>query len=543
MVQRSQDTANLDCRLTKSTLAAVSRVLGVRSRSVRLALVLFCFLGRNDISPALCARGATARKRWADSGGIDETNADLDSELALLLADSTALLPILHELQLDGIISIGPNNTFCMNLVYSVQILKALPEKLHRFWRLKALLFASHTIPWEYLEPEPTDMSTEFAHLQHTLFQIKYKKIYLTLDSNMKVEVISSLLEASKFTDVECRLSAVACAKEIMIGLKSRYLKYYVAYKESLALRLSGDVAQAKEVLGSILPIRGGYSSTRNVKTHSARGHILIQRALDYSQASELDKAIELLNGWGVTSRRPSPIESTVLFRKHLLMGELVRYRGGLNESLSHLQRSERLIDVQPELSFAPYRTDLFFNIGSTLIELDEFSYAESQLRKELLRQAKEEDNVAPLLNIVLAESIFAQKRYAEAQLICQEVAFQAPNSEREKLHLLILLAKIFHARSDWSRAYKFWNVALHKLGQFFPTYDHITMVIIESLCDIARRQGLHSLQLEFEERLSEFGDRMESLKGRHWIAGLNLWLDGLPRSLTSAHLYVAVAY
>lgn len=145
--------------------------------------------------------------------------------------------------------------------------------------------------------------------------------------------MISSLLEASRFTDVEGRLFAIANAKELMIGLNSRYLKYYVAYKESLALRLTGDVAQAKEVLNSILPIASRYSSSRNVKTHSARGHILIQHALDYSQASELDKAIELLKGWEAMSRHPSPIESTVLFRKHLLMGELLRCRGGFNES------------------------------------------------------------------------------------------------------------------------------------------------------------------------------------------------------------------
>lgn len=154
MVQRIRNTASLDCRLKKLTLTAVFGVLGVRSRSVRLALVLFCFLGQDDISLALCARGATTRKRWADSSGIDETEADLDFGLALLLADSTALLPILHELQLDGIISISPSNAFRMDPVYSTKILAALPLELRHLWRLKALLFASQTIPWEYLEPE-----------------------------------------------------------------------------------------------------------------------------------------------------------------------------------------------------------------------------------------------------------------------------------------------------------------------------------------------------------------------------------------------------
>ncbi|EGD87254.2 hypothetical protein H113_05848 [Trichophyton rubrum MR1459] len=388
MVQRIRNTASLDCRLKKLTLTAVFGVLGVRSRSVRLALVLFCFLGQDDISLALCARGATTRKRWADSSGIDETEADLDFGLALLLADSTALLPILHELQLDGIISISPSNAFRMDPVYSTKILAALPLELRHLWRLKALLFASQTIPWEYLEPECN------SHICSTpCLRYKITKDYWALDSNKKAEVISSLLEASRFTDVEGRLFAIANAKELMIGLNSRYLKYYVAYKESLALRLTGDVAQAKEVLNSILPIASRYSSSRNVKTHSARGHILIQHALDYSQASELDKAIELLKGWEAMSRHPSPIEST-----------------------SHLQRSERLISIQPKLCFTPYRTDLFFNIGGTLIELDDYTYAESQLRKELLRQAKEKDKVAPLLNLTLAESFFAQERYAKAQ-------------------------------------------------------------------------------------------------------------------------------
>ncbi|EFE35911.1 uncharacterized protein ARB_04845 [Trichophyton benhamiae CBS 112371] len=462
MAQCNQNTASLDRRLKKVTLTAVSQVLGGYSRCVRLALVLFCFLGRDAISLALCTRGATPRKRWADSGGIDETEADLDYGLALLLTDSTALLPILRKLQLDGAISIGPSNAFRMDPVYSTKILAALPLELRHFWRLKALLFASQTIPWEYLEPDfrPTDMSTEFAHLKHTLLEIKNNERYWALDSNKKAEVISSLLEASRFTDVEGRLFAIANAKELTIGLKRRYLEYYVAHKESLALRLTGDVAQAKKVLNSILPIVSRYPSSHKVKTHWAHGHILIQRALDYSLASELDKAIELLKGWEAMSRHPSPIESTILFRKHLLMGELLRYRGGFNESLSHLQRSEWLIGIQPKLFFTPYRTDLFFNIGSTLIELDDFTYAESQLRKEILRQAKEEDKVAPLLNLALAESIFAQKRYAEAQLIGCEVVCQAHISEREELHVLILFAKSFHTSSDWKEAYKYWHMA-----------------------------------------------------------------------------------
>lgn len=386
-------------------------------------------------------------------------------------------------------------------------------------------------------------MSTEFAHLKHTLLEIKNNERYWALDSNKKAEVISSLLEASRFTDVEGRLFAIANAKELTIGLKRRYLEYYVAHKESLALRLTGDVAQAKKVLNSILPIVSRYPSSHKVKTHWAHGHILIQRALDYSLASELDKAIELLKGWEAMSRHPSPIESTILFRKHLLMGELLRYRGGFNESLSHLQRSEWLIGIQPKLFFTPYRTDLFFNIGSTLIELDDFTYAESQLRKEILRQAKEEDKVAPLLNLALAESIFAQKRYAEAQLICCEVACQAHISEREELHVLILFAKSFHTSSDWKEAYKYWHMAFRKLSQCFPTYDHITRVVLASLCNIARRLELHSFQLKLEEILSEFEDRIESLKGQHWIAGLDLWLDSLSESLTSAHLYLTAAY
>ncbi|EFQ99241.1 hypothetical protein MGYG_02254 [Nannizzia gypsea CBS 118893] len=464
MSQSSQRRVIYFPRWLELTWAGTAQVFGECSETARLVLVLFCFLGHEDVSLALCVRGVATRKRWTDSGGIADVAPGLHSPLVPLIANTNAFRFIRDELRLKGAISTSSSDTFRVNSVWRARILAAVPDELHCFWRLVALLFASHTIPWEFLEPDfrPTDMSTEVAHFHHTLLEVQNNEGYSVLDRNMKTEVISSLLEATRFTGTEGHIFAVAQSKMLIDGLNVRYLQCCVLQ----------------------------FVSFEN--TSSWANFSVIEE--DYTSHGQTSKD---QNG-SLVSKRASTSQQT--------------------------------------------DPDLFCNIGSTLIELDDFKFAESQLRGEAMKEAEANNAIEPLLHLILAESIFAQGRFSEVEGICQEVQSQADLSNREELHVSILLAKISHVRSEWNDAFYHWSEALRTIEKSTPFHDHIARVILRSLCDVVHRQGRHNLRRKFEAKLSALGDTVLLVRGRHWITGLNLWQDGLPGSLTYMHLQVLAA-
>lgn len=502
---------------------------GIRSEDSMLLLVLLCFLAQSEVTPHLFIRGATPRKRWSESGDIEDMDAlrvGLAPELVHTLSNDTNLNLALCELQSLGAISRNPNDTYILDPAISAGIVGRLPPELHPFWRLQALVVAFRSFLWKYLEPRPSDMQKLLPHIRHTVLQVRDNEGFHSLASDMRTDLILTLIEASRSPGMSWKRFAIDQAKEVMHGLNDGFLQSCIAQRECILHRITGDIKQAASdintapLASTILPIEK--------KVHAGSGHTAIQRALNHIQVDELATAANVLNAWHPLSQTPSAIEETVLFRKHVLLGKISQYQGRFEESLANLERSKKLADLRGNLFFGEDRCDLMCSLSDTLLELGFPTAAEHHLRSEISRRDKDGTSAEFLLKLSLAESLFAQERYTEAETICSEAQSQEKLLKMEKLRLAIIQAKLSHINFDGEGAICHWTEAMHAISQFTLTHGHTTRIILLSICDILRRQRRHELELKSRDQLAT----LEKLAGtggtRYWIAGLRQWLHHL---------------
>ncbi|KAK7894617.1 hypothetical protein LTR67_006379 [Exophiala xenobiotica] len=191
-------------------------------------------------------------------------------------------------------------------------------------------------------------------------------------------------------------------------------------------------------------------SSHVDKRMHSAIGQITIQHSLNCIQAEDIFNAKNLLGDWDSLGR-PSPVEEVVLFRKHMIIGRGLRFQGDFTNSLAHLQQSRKIMERCRILTFNEDLRDLSCDLADTLRELDESVSAERYLRAEIARQKAEDilPSAQFLLKLSLAESLFGQERFREAEELCSDVESCPTLLKFEKSRLNIVMAKIRHVESD----------------------------------------------------------------------------------------------
>ncbi|OJD12144.1 hypothetical protein AJ78_07215 [Emergomyces pasteurianus Ep9510] len=516
---------------TAAVSAALPELRGDRSEVGGLLLVLLCFLARSEVPLQLCVRGASPRKRWGEQGEIEETgplNTGLVPELVHTFSNYTDLNNALCELQSFSAISKKPDNTCLLDSSVLNRVLCSLSPEFHSFWRLQALIIAFRSVSWKYLEPGPLDMKLFIPHLRHTLHEVRNHDGFQDLATNMRTDLILTLAEASRFPGMAWKRFAIDQAKELMRGLNDAYIQSCIAQRECLVYRTTGFMNEATNVIDSC-PGPGQLPVVANKNVHAGFGQSAIQRALNYIQVDELAMATDVLDAWQPFGRIPAAIEEVVLFRKHVILGKVLRFQGKFRESLLNLEKSKNLADRCHDLFFNEDRCDLMCNLADTLRELERPANAEHCLRTEIARQ--NQVSRPDLLKLALAECLFAQGRYAEVETICSEVKSKPNLLKMEKMRLAITRAKVFHINSDWEGAFQCWTEAMQAVDKFTLTKGRTTRTILLSICDILRRQGQHELELKSRDQLAT----LEKLAGTggslYWIAGLRHWLDHLQTS------------
>ncbi|OJD19200.1 hypothetical protein AJ78_00813 [Emergomyces pasteurianus Ep9510] len=516
-----------------SMSAALPGLREDRSEVAGLLVMLLCFLARSEVPLQLCLRGASPRKRWGVQGEIEETSpldTGLVPELVHTISNYMDLNNALCKLQSFSVISKKLDNTYLLDSSVLNRVLCSLPLEFHSFWRLQALIIAFRSVSWKYLEPEPLDMKLFIPHLQHTVHEVRNHDGFQDLAINMRTDLILTLAEASRFRGMTWKRFAIDQAKELMGGLNDAYIQSCIAQRECLVYRTTGFMNEATNVIGSA-PGPGQLPAVAKKNVHAGFGQSAIQRALNHIQIDELAMATDVLDAWQSLGQIPTAIEEVVLFRKHVILGKVLRFQGKFRESLLNLEKSKNLADRCYNLFFDEDRCDLMCNLADTLRELERPADAEHCLRTEIARQ--NQVSRPDLLRLALAECLFAQGRYAEVEMICSEVKSKPNLLKMEKMRLAITRAKVFHINSDWERAFQCWTEAMQAVDKFTLTKGHTTRTILLSICDILRRQGQHALELKSRDQLAT----LEKLAGTggsvYWIAGLRQWLDHLQTSNT----------
>ncbi|KAK0628691.1 hypothetical protein B0T17DRAFT_588740 [Bombardia bombarda] len=468
------------------SLAAVSEAIPgsseIRLEGANILLVLLSFLMTSEIIPLdLLVRGATPRRRWNAQGKIDEVDAicaGLVPELSSLLSDMPRLSNAFHELGLSSAVSKNSSQAYTVDEAVAARVRESLSPELHSFWRCQALVVAYRSISWKYIEPAA------------------------------RADLVLTLIEASRFPNMAWKRFAVGRAEVAARGLEDWYLHSCIAHQ-------------------------GKLPSTTDKRMRWTIGQITIQRSLNCIQVEDLSAAKELLESWSPFDQSTPPMEEVMLFRKDMVLGRVLRFQGEFIDSLTHLERSRKTAAEHKDLIFDKDLRDLTCDLADTLRELGDLASAEHHLRVEIARRDQHciSSPGRSLLELSLAEALFAQGRFKETEKLCLDIQSRTGLLKFEKLRLHITLAKIRHIDSDDNGASSYWAKAMVAISQF-PNESGATRIIVMSVCDILSRQSAswpeNWLLNQSLETLDSLGKLAKPGGVRCWIAGLRHWVEYL---------------
>lgn len=337
-----------------------------------------------------------------------------------------------------------------------------------------------------------------------------------------------SLVEASRFPKMKWKRFMLSSAKLAMRGLDDQHLRSRVAEMECIVYRIDGDIDRAT---GCLDLTYDKVSSSDDNRRHAATGQNAIQKSLNCIQVEDLSTARKVLEDWSPLDEIVSPLETAVVFRKGIILGRALRYRGDFEGSLTHLKRSQSLAQKSKNLAFDEDIPNLTCELAETFLELSDPVSAEYYLRREIERRAKacHSSSGGSLPDLILAESLFAQGRFGEVESLCSKIQSRTGLLKADQLRFHIIRAKLRHINFDYEKASHYWGKAMEVVNKF-PNETCATKIIVQSVCDIL---GRHVVTKPDREQLLEQSHRNLSSLGtlakpggyRCWIAGLRHWV------------------
>jgi tetratricopeptide (TPR) repeat protein len=317
---------------------------------------------------------------------------------------------------------------------------------------------------------------------------------------------------------------SVSQAEVVACGIEDMFLRSCIAQAQCLLNRIAGDMGKAASSLDNVS--YGTLSGTMDPKMHSTIGQAAIQRSLNCVQVDDPLVAMQLLIDWKPLDQDVSLMEITTLFRRDLLLGRILRFQGKFEDSFTYLQRSQKMAEQHKNLIFDEDLRDLVCDLADTLRELEDPVSAEHHLRTQIARQAETGAAFSgqSLLELSLAEALFAQRCYEEAKRLCLDIQLRSNLLKAEKLRLRITLAKIYHVEGDFGGALTVWSQAMESLRKFPLTNGHTTRIIVISICDTLSLFGQTTLVKESLKQLDNLDELAKPGGTLYWIAGLRHW-------------------
>ncbi|OQE47533.1 hypothetical protein PENCOP_c001G09023 [Penicillium coprophilum] len=518
---RNEAVLSDDTRSIAMVLEVIPHLKATGSADSARLMILLSYLANYELPVDLLYRGASPRKRWTKDGDIveeDPGELGLSDDLIRICSPDT-LTKVLSKLQSSSAIDWVSNSRFKLSERARDRMLNMLPGSTHSFWCLQALILASRSIPWKYLEQTELDANLLLSHVRYTLERAqRYCKVE-DITPMARIDIALNVIESARFSHMEWKQSAIKHAEDLTVGLDDGYMRLCLAQRQCLLHRLSGEIDLASIALAD------GASYKGNRKLHAAYGHTVVQHALNHIQLDQLTEAMEVLRAWEPTSWANSAMEQTVLFRQQLIIGKILRYRGYFVGSLSYLERSQNIMNTPKGLNYIEDTSELACSLADTYLELDDPAKAESCLRAAIDRQASKQG----ILIIALAECLFAQEKLGEAErTLCRVSQCRLKLMKMDKLRLAILQAKLSHVQSQFGEAFRYWTEAMSNLRQFNLASGRTTRTILLSQCDVLKHQGLFDLERRTRNQLDALEECADAVGALYWIPGLRHWLNYL---------------
>ncbi|KAJ4259591.1 hypothetical protein NW762_007521 [Fusarium torreyae] len=516
-----------------SALEAASSSLfdesSTRSEDASVLLVLLSFFSPCEKIPLdLFVRGSTPRKRWTIEGKIDlvdATKVGLTPGLVDLLADDQRLARAFGELCQSAAVLKYSDETYHLNEDMSARVHRSLASYTLPFWRQQALIVAYRAIPWKYIEfPDPV-VKLFLPHLHHVAEA--FQDCFDELPAATRTDFMLTLIEAFRFPDMAWKYFAIGQAELAAGRLKDTHLRLCIGQTKAVLGRLSGNMDEATGSLQNL--VSDDSAIPMNQRIRSEVGVAIIQRALNSIQVADLTTAQKLLEDWNPLGDDPSPLEDVLCFRKYSLLGRIMRLQGNFSDALKLLETAHQASQKSSELVLDEDLRDLTCDLADALRELDEPVTGEGYLRAEMERRIERPDPLPgkSLLELALAEALFAQERYEEAEQICVDVDSRSNLLKYERLRVYVILAKLSHIRSDFEVALSRWSEAMQALQEFSLVDGQVQTIISTSMADVLDAQGHNWLTRE-SPRKASLTELAKPQGVPHWIAGFRQWADYL---------------
>ena len=366
-------------------------------------------------------------------------------------------------------------------------------------------------------------------HLQHTLKESGDCENLKILSDTAKVDLILSLVEASRFSDVKWKRHAIALAKKALQQVNDSYLHACVAQRDCVISRISGDTDRSALALSSFAIEY--YPHKIDPRMNAELGQLTLQSAINHIHNEELVKAIEELQSWQpLNATSPSTAERIALYHMDLWQGKVFRYQGQFSNSLACLQRA--LPETKHEGSLEDARPRLICELGDVYCELGDPLHAEHLLEAEIKRlddRGRKNFTDWRLLQLSHAESLWEQGRLEEAEALCSGIQSSPHLSKLDKLRLSTLFGRIYHARCDWSNARHYWTKALSDVSAYPLVNGHTSRVILCSMKEVLLQEDNLEWSTKYKDQIKE----MKVIKSggcEYWIPGLGKWYHYLTR-------------
>ncbi|KAF4991779.1 hypothetical protein FGRMN_7619 [Fusarium graminum] len=516
-----------------SAIEAVSHSLydenSTRSEDASVLLVLLSFFSPCERIPLdLFACGSTPRKRWTVEGEIelvDATKVGLALGLIELLTDDQRLTRALTELCHSAAILRYSDETYHLNEDMSARVHRSLASDALPFWRQQALIVAYRAIPWKYIEfPDPV-VKSFLPHLHHVAEA--FQDCFDELPAVTRTDFMLTLIEAFRFPDMAWKYFTIGQAELAAGRLKDTHLRLCIGQTKAVLGRLSGNMDEATSSLQDIISKNPAAATNKRIRCEV--GVAITQQALNCIQVADLSTAQRLLEDWNPLGEDPVPLEKVLSFRKHSLLGRVMRLQGNFSSALRLLKMAYQASQELSELIFDEDLRDMTCDLADALRELDQTVIGEEYLRAEIIRRAERPDPLPgkSLLELALAEALFAQERYDEAAEICVDVEGRVSLLKYERLRVYVILAKLSHVRSDFEVALSRWSEAMQALQEFSLIDGQVQTIISASMADVLDAQGHNWLTRESPRKAS----LIELAKPQgvpHWIAGFRQWAEYL---------------
>ncbi|KAI8654310.1 hypothetical protein LRP88_00194 [Fusarium phalaenopsidis] len=481
-------------------------------------LNLSSFLAPTKIPFSLLIRGSSSRNRWNSQGDIERVDAStvgLPSGLANVLSNQPSLTSAMSRLP-HAYIKISDQLYEVDGEIADLARQRHAPDDQAR-WKNWALIVTYRSIPWKYLEPVSDDPTLVFPHLKHTLEACPYN--FPGLSNATKIDLALTLVESSRFSNMAWKQFAIGQAKRVSVGVESPYLASRIALAECVLNRIEGSMLRS----AANLTPRSSEETAPDERMHSIAGQYAIQRALNFMQIEALKSAEEVLEAWSPLSETPSPMEKAVNFRKAIILGRSLRQRGDFPQSIIQLEAGRRLSQQPSDIVLDEDLRDLICELADSLREYTLYTWAENVLRSEIERR---EGAYIPvmgkgLLELSLAEVLFARGQYYNAKMLCLSALKESPRLKYEKIRAYIILAKIYHVISNFDKARLYWTMALETVNRFPSESSRISRLILRSLYDVA---GKEELREQYQKQLSRLSVQEEADEMKFWISGMRDW-------------------